>query len=687
MLIRIKGGRGGILEYLVHGKKRGRKETRNELDERVVLHGDMDFTDQIIREIGGTVEKYLHITLSFKEAHVSLELLKNIIEEFEDFFFTAYRNDEYMFYAEAHLPKLKSSKKRKTGETIARKPHIHIVIPQKNLLTWKNLNPIGLVRHNLKYIEAFQEFVNDKYKLQSPKLNRRLELQSLHTIISRNSGKDFSNDAVALREEVRSKIEDQTIDSYDDLIQYLDSLGLVKFRNQGRSNEYINLHRDGDRKGINFRNYVFTRQYFEDKEKGISADTEKSAFTIERKNNLNWWYLCRSFAIKYLNSGKRKEWQAFQNMLAQDQIDYIKDIHNKYLKRYPERVNLTQSEVHVQPSDILTDLSFNISPTNSVIRQRILENEHRSAVKKLPVERLAYQIDPHSLINQLAKTHSINPEYYLSNLDVDSFLIEGNRFNCFWLLTEHFYMKPDEAQDYISKLSSAVSYQNSRRIGNTDLWKTFIEQEAVFRKSIARVLRALDEAGVGKPANLEKSSRTVGNQGGIPNRQAVYAISHIKKQKAEIENLLSQFELYKSWLIANASAGHDTSLKELWDIQSFLRKAELKENAISDPEGNFDNYPKVPDDHTEFEINSLGEVIYKENDKPLYKDSGKRIVMMSKEKSAIEKALLFSNARFGKRIRVIGSDRFVEAFKKSLTKTGLSLDVDYVIRNRFRGSR
>jgi hypothetical protein len=134
-------------------------------------------------------------------------------------------------------------------------------------------------------------------------------------------------------------------------------------------------------------------------------------------------------------------------------------------------------------------------------------------------------------------------------------------------------MKPDEAQDYISKLSSAVSYQNSRRIGNTDLWKTFIEQEAVFRKSIARVLRALDEAGVGKPANLEKSSRTVGNQGGIPNRQAVYAISHIKKQKAEIENLLSQFELYKSWLIANASAGHDTSLKELWDIQSFLRES------------------------------------------------------------------------------------------------------------------
>jgi hypothetical protein len=199
MVIRVKGGRGGILEYLVNGKKRGRKETRNELDERVVLHGDMDFTDHIIREIGGTGEKYLHITLSFKEAHVSRELLKKIIEEFEDFFFTAYRNDEYMFYAEAHLPKLKSSKNRKTGEIIARKPHIHIVIPQKNLLTWKNLNPIGLVRHNLKYIEAFQEFVNDKYKLQSPKLNRRMGLQSLHTIISRNSGKSFSNDAVALR--------------------------------------------------------------------------------------------------------------------------------------------------------------------------------------------------------------------------------------------------------------------------------------------------------------------------------------------------------------------------------------------------------------------------------------------------------------------------------------------------------
>ncbi|RAP69533.1 mobB relaxase/mobilization domain protein [Candidatus Erwinia dacicola] len=34
-------------------------------------------------------------------------------------------------------------KDRKTGESVDRKPHIHIVIPRKNLLSGNEMNPVG----------------------------------------------------------------------------------------------------------------------------------------------------------------------------------------------------------------------------------------------------------------------------------------------------------------------------------------------------------------------------------------------------------------------------------------------------------------------------------------------------------------------------------------------------------------
>ncbi len=55
----------------------------------------------------------------------------------------SYASDEYNFYAEAHIPKIKTMKDRKTGESVDRKPHIHIVIPRKNLLSGNEMNPVG----------------------------------------------------------------------------------------------------------------------------------------------------------------------------------------------------------------------------------------------------------------------------------------------------------------------------------------------------------------------------------------------------------------------------------------------------------------------------------------------------------------------------------------------------------------
>ena len=69
MLIRISGGSSGIAQYLTLGQMRGRFFERDELDKRIVLAGDLEYVDELIRgmEVSGGVERYNHITLSFRE--------------------------------------------------------------------------------------------------------------------------------------------------------------------------------------------------------------------------------------------------------------------------------------------------------------------------------------------------------------------------------------------------------------------------------------------------------------------------------------------------------------------------------------------------------------------------------------------------------------------------------------------
>ena len=163
MLIRVRGSKAGIRKYLEDGRKDGRDHGRSELDERVVLAGDLALTDAIINSMDKQGERYLHITLAFKEDEISRENLQAITDDFQKFSMSAYEADEYCFYAEAHLPRLKSYTNQQTGEFIERKPHIHIVIPEYNLLSQQNLNPFGKVDQQTKFLEAFQEHINAKY--------------------------------------------------------------------------------------------------------------------------------------------------------------------------------------------------------------------------------------------------------------------------------------------------------------------------------------------------------------------------------------------------------------------------------------------------------------------------------------------------------------------------------------------
>lgn len=325
MLVRITGGSEGIAEYLANGQKADREFTRDELDERVILDGDLELTDTIIKGMEKEGERYLHITLAFKEDALDPEVMRGLVSDFKQFAMSAYDADEFNFYAEAHLPKLKSYTNRQTGELVERKPHIHIVIPEQNLLSGQNLNPFGRVEQQTKFLEAFQEHANAKYGLASPKDNRRTEFTSESEIISRYKGDLFQGSAKELKERILSDVLDRKISDYDGFKALLTEYGAARSRNAGKATEYQNVKPADQAKGINLKDYVFSREFIEKPEaekRRHLADEGRRQYESQqpaRKTapelaaTLKEWHEVRAKELKYINSGNRKLYAAYRS--------------------------------------------------------------------------------------------------------------------------------------------------------------------------------------------------------------------------------------------------------------------------------------------------------------------------------------------------------------------------------------
>ncbi|MFV8598471.1 LPD7 domain-containing protein [Ralstonia pseudosolanacearum] len=315
MLIRVRGNNDGVKAYLEKGQKQDREFGRDEMDERVILAGDLDLTDALIQTIATDAERYLHITLAFKEDELPREVLADITRDFEAFMFAAYRPDEYNFYAEAHVPRLKSYADRKSGELVERKVHIHVVVPSLNRLTSRRLDPFGKVEQQIRFLEAFQEHVNAKYGLASPRDNRRVAFTDSSEMISRYKGDAFDGSNRELRSAILDALLARDITRYEDFRALLSEFGEVRTRNAGRGNEYENVKPPGAAKGVNLKEYVFSREFVELNAGGKRAAMEarvhveyvvpgesRSTPTVFREA-LAEWHAVRAREVKYLNSG------------------------------------------------------------------------------------------------------------------------------------------------------------------------------------------------------------------------------------------------------------------------------------------------------------------------------------------------------------------------------------------------
>lgn len=350
MLARVSAGNAGIREYLEYGMKQGREFSRDELDERLVLDGDLSVTDALINQIEDKgQDRYLHITLSFRESNVDSETLSAVADEYKALLMAAYGTDEYNFYAEAHLPKTKTMIDKRTGEQIERKPHIHIVIPKVNTLTGNVLNPVGRYTSIENYHDAIQEYVNKKFNLESPKDFVREGDDHYSSIISRVKGDIYGEKKNDIQQKLASMIKSDDIRDFSKFKDVVSRLGEVKVRNSGKENEYLALKIKGADKFINLKSPLFSKVYIESRQIKQFRPTDKQVH-----DRVDKWITTVSKEIKHVHSatpsfrekyyGSSKELQKI--LLTDREIVYEQRHRGTEYQRTARRQSNNQSSIN-----------------------------------------------------------------------------------------------------------------------------------------------------------------------------------------------------------------------------------------------------------------------------------------------------------------------------------------------------
>lgn len=324
-IFRTGGGKSGIANYLVTGEMRGREQHRDEIDQRLILEGDLAVCDRIINSRDTDANRYEHISISFFEGDISDEKLKAITAEFKEFISAAYSPDELYFYAEAHLPKTATERKwsveKKKFEIVKRRSHVHAVIPKTNVISGKYASPLELMtaRYATKittidFVDAFQEYINEKYELASPKdaEHKRAGFISKSEIISRIKGDEFKGKNRAALAMIRDKLIEQNIETTDAFTKMLETMGEVSVGN-GKDGAYLQIKLPGETRNVRLKDYQFSAEFinspmaekFAYYQKKTEKTPEQLAEIAQQRRELlkNWPHRARE--IKYLTPSSK----------------------------------------------------------------------------------------------------------------------------------------------------------------------------------------------------------------------------------------------------------------------------------------------------------------------------------------------------------------------------------------------
>lgn len=727
MLIRIAGGTAGIKEYLESGRKEGRDLSRDELDERVILEGDLETADAIILSMDNEGERYLHITLSLKEDEVSRETLENVVADFKRFAFAAYDLEEYSFYAEAHMPRIKSYIHERTGEFVERKPHIHIVIPKINLLSGQHLNPFGMVEQNERFIDAFQEHINNKYGFASPKDHRRLEFNNASEMISRHKGNLFNGHSQSLKATILDVMLSRDIERYDDFKTLLDEYGETGIGNSGKPSEYLTVKPASASKYVRLKEFIFSRAFVElptaEKQQRLAAELQRQyevAGAARRDPDhitaqLDEWQQIRAREIKYLNSGNRMAYRAYRQAGLEERGRMLDEREQRFYEKHRavdvQELDVLQEVTPVLGLNAVEPRPADRAPTptrrqaDSAVSQRARDLRESQLTRGADpdMREIKRQLDAGQLLAELSRSHGVLPEKYevtkakdgsdrircgTRNLNVSDFLTK--ELNLPWRDAERML------RDSFDRQIGREQQQGPRQQPGRALWAAFQAQRG--DPAQQRAAR-WEEQLAGERARREairaefrtRRSELAGDRGITPAaRKAALSIARmerlvkeealreqIRTERAQLRARKPTMEQYRDFLADLAQAGDEHALAEL------RRQRPAPEGKRDTDDCLMPATPQPVQDrepihrgvaHITHQVHHNGDVTYRRAGQAMLRDEARVVYMLQTDHQAIEMGLRLAQAKFGPMLKLSGSQAFQETAARVAAEAGMKVE-------------
>jgi len=383
-------GKSGIIEYLEKGEKSDRVNedgeviTRDMLDERLTIDGDIRSTQYILQNMKDRHQNYYHITSSFYEDDISIEELKEIVQKQKEFYSYGMNVLELNFYTEIHIPKddakyqykelrdgkeivklmsedeakeFKEKNPHLAGHIEKRKIHFHTVIPKENLLTKTEFKLTEDGRYDkktgrwnsqdIKYLDALQERINIEYGLSSPNdeehqkgLTRaeykKMQLDKKENVFNQTKWESMTTFQIenltgievkkALSNHVNALIKRGDILSYDDLIENLknnESIVSVEYKKR-KSGEVTIIKLKGhiNSKNNQLTNYNFKALGFKKSDyENLEVDYSLEGRTIKGKNFKDYTILQEEGLKKFKEQRNKRYDFARENALKIDLIE------------------------------------------------------------------------------------------------------------------------------------------------------------------------------------------------------------------------------------------------------------------------------------------------------------------------------------------------------------------------------
>lgn len=373
-IFRIGGGTSGagLQHYLETGEKLGREHTRDELDKRIVLEGDLDETARIIDRMHTATpeaERFLHLTFSMAEHNISPEMYAAINKDIKDFLLGAYEPGEMSYYAEVHDPKIKTEIDR-AGDVQDRKPHIHIIIPKHNNLTGQKEDPLGMLSAKFggqqtteSMIDGLQEHLNHRFGLASPKdaENRRVDFTSKADILSRIDGHDFKGKNREWQQTIRDRMISEKIETPEAFKTMLETIGEVSIGNKG-PDQYWQVKPHGEQKNVRLKNFQFTESFILKKtavkEAFIHQERVKRYLEINPgrptpdkiKEVLAHWEM-RKLEIRFIHTGSKHFRETYKHATAAEKLTILKGLKEKFYAKATREFGFEDSQPTLEESN------------------------------------------------------------------------------------------------------------------------------------------------------------------------------------------------------------------------------------------------------------------------------------------------------------------------------------------------